>query len=295
MDSELGLEVRCDGCGSETMLMDSGYFVCTSCGLVNTIHISNEGEWNNYDGVDNSRCGLSECEPFMESLTTFVPKGSRSFVVKNGRLVSTDISSYHFHQSINSKQISYNTIKNVFDNMSNYTIGVINMCKNMWVEIIKSEKIFRGGVRKGLIGNCVYYSCLINNVPRTSNEICTDLNIETKDFNKGNKIFMEIFENNNNYNIFLKNNEINDYFLRLCSILSQTNVTKLNPYVIQKECLINYNNNYEKINNLSLNTIVYGILYYTCLKIGIKISKSEFSKKFDICIPSLTKIMKIIE
>lgn len=289
-------ELVCSTCGSNFLLKDNGYIVCTSCGLVSTMDISNEAEWNNYDGVDNSRCGgIIENEPFMESLTTFIPKGSRSFVVKNGKMVSSDISNFHFQQSINSKQISYNNMKNTFDNMSNYTLGVINVCKNMWIEIIKSGRIYRGGVRKGLVGNCVYYSCLINNVPRTSNEICNDLNIETKDFNKGYKIFMEIFENNEEYNIFLKNNDINNYFLRLCSILSQSNITKTNPYFIQKECLKNYEKYYDRINSLSVNTIVNGVLYFTCCEMGIMMKKTEFSKKFDICIPTLTKVLKLFD
>jgi len=289
--------INCSECLSNELIKEDGYLLCHNCGLILREILSKDAEWTNYSNeVNNSRCGPSQNEinPYSEQLSTFVSKGSKSFITKNGKYISSDISRLHIQQNYNGKQKSFDTVQNVFDNIDfGYTNNVITTCKKLWSEIMKTNKIVRSGPRKGLIANCVYYSCVINNYSKSISEICNDINITNKDFNKGNKIFMALFKDTEWYPRFFKESNVETFFNRYCSILSEDNIIK-DSFIMSRKCIQNYENFKHLFISFTVKTSIIGILYYTCINENIMISKSYISNKFEICIPTIMKVINKI-
>lgn len=286
-------------CKENIINNNSGYNVCFNCGSVLSIIISDEPEWRSFD-TDKSRCGMGDNDenPYSSCLTTYINPGSKSTIIKNGKCIKSDVSYLHIIQSYNNKEKTFSIIQTTFDNLaSTYSSNVILTCKKMWKTIIDSNKIIRSGPRKGLIGNCLYYSCIFNNCPRTINEICKDTKITHKDFNKGSHIFIEIFHDKEEWDsLFNSEESIESYFIRYTNILENIEIIDKNKsYVIAKKCMSNYNIYNEKLSHLTTNSIICGILYYTCIQEEIPITKQIMTKKFNICNPTLNKVLKLID
>ena len=56
------------------------------------------------------------------------------------------------------------------------------------------KKISRGENKEGLIASCIYHSCLVNEVPRSSKEIAKMFNISHVTLNKGNSRFQQLLQ-----------------------------------------------------------------------------------------------------
>ncbi len=292
--------MKCSDCKSEETYPDTGYIVCGRCGIIISTIISDEPEWTNFDqGLDRSRCGPSvdEENPYSIQLSTFIPMGSKSFIVKDGQYISNDIAHLHIRQSYTSKQKSFTIIQNIFDNLSlKYPTCVISVCKKMWKTVVDTSKIIRSGSRKGLISNCLYYSCIDNNCPRTPAEICASLQTTSKDFNKGTKLFIEIFGPSKEWSyLFNKDSQIESYFTRYCNILERSDIIPQGKsFALSKKCTENFHLFKKRIDSVTPNSAVCGIIYYTFLEEGIPINKSILSRKLGICSPTINKVYKLI-
>jgi transcription initiation factor TFIIB len=58
------------------------------------------------------------------------------------------------------------------------------------------KKISRGDNKEGLIASCIYHSCLLNNIPRSSKEIAKMFDINPVILNKGNTRFQTLLQIN---------------------------------------------------------------------------------------------------
>jgi transcription initiation factor TFIIIB Brf1 subunit/transcription initiation factor TFIIB len=299
---------QCKDCPSKKLTTVDGYLVCSKCGLVLQSIISDEAEWNNYTNKDgskgnNSRCGGStayDINPFIDPLSTFLPKGSKSFINKEGRYIEYDISKLHIQNSYNHLQKSYNQVELIIDSSTadRYSKTVVTTAKKLWAEIMKSKKLTRGGVRKGLIACCIYYSCIHHDCPRSPIEVCRDFGLpDTKNFNKGDKEFKETFEREPMWaHLLTKNLSTDNYFMRLCSKLETERCIKEGTsFVLSKKCKEFYENNKDELESVFPKSAACGIIFYICKKESIAITKSKLSKTLGICAPTLSKTLKIIE
>jgi transcription initiation factor TFIIIB Brf1 subunit/transcription initiation factor TFIIB len=293
----------CKSCNSNKLIKDDGYVKCFECGMCNSPIVSNEAEWINYaDSVNRSRCGPSnDCEinPFINSLATYIPKGSKSFITKNGKYISSDISNIHIQNSYNHLQRSFAKVENLFDNISTskYPPTVITIAKKLWAEVCLKHKLTRSGPRKGLIASCLYYACVHYDCPRTPFEICEDFKIVPKDFNKGQTIFKEVFSNIPLWNtLILKNVQSETYFNRFCCKLEADRIIEEGTsFQLYKKCLENYEKFKDVMTSVNPKSSVCGTIFYTCRENQIPITKTKLSKEFDICIPTITKVLNLID
>lgn len=268
--------MNCKECSGILNNKNDGYIVCIECGTISDIDISDSPEWDDGYGpcVEDNLC------PYV-NISTFTQKGSKSYITKNGVLVSHDIYNLHVQCSYNSKQRSYDNIESIIDNCNELGHKIKEIAKKKWLIFMKTEKIKRGANRIGLVACCIYYSCKENSSPRTPAEICSFLGIELKSFNKGNKIYNEIFKDVLDQN----ENIIAQYLKRYCSKLSLENTSKsCSDY---RKCM----SILEKIGpyNLEPKSIACGILF-----VALDLKKSFIVKEFEISYPTLNKSITFI-
>jgi hypothetical protein len=114
-----------------------------------------------------------------------------------------------------------------------------------------------------------------------------------KGFLKGEKIFMEIMDNNKTYGHLGKEKidiKENDTFIKFCSELGL-------PYSTYNICNEIYTLNIEKLESVAPKSITAGVLFYVVkFKLGLKQpSKSRISQIVNVCIPTINKVINIIE
>lgn len=312
---------RCKEKSDENDIIKSdGYYVCGLCGIVIRPRISDTAEWTNYmdtgggNSVNNSRCGnifkTTDINPFInEYNSSFIPKGVKNICYENGKIVKYDISKIHLKNNFNPLQKSFNNVEEHMDQITSdkYSKRVVTTAKILWGEIMNStkvtddgesiRKIIRAGVRKGLIACCLYYSCIHYNSTRTPLEICNDFGMnDTKQFNKGDKEFKEIFENIPKWShLITKTSNSDDYFGRFCSELELNHVIKENlAFNLAKECRNIHEDIKDKLHNLFPKSSACGILFWVLKHNKINITKTNLSKILNICGPSLSKCCAVI-
>lgn len=199
--------INCITSDDNEFIETDGFIVCTKCGLIIKNIISDTAEWNNYTDTggatsNNSRCGYSvkttDINPYTNTTTSFMPKGVKNVCYKDGKLMKYDISKVHVQNSTNHLQKSFCQVENLLDNVAEekYSQRIIFTAKALWADVMKSNKVTRAGVRKGLIACCLYYSCVYHDCTRSPLEICKDFGMSsTKQFNKGDGEFKVTFEN----------------------------------------------------------------------------------------------------
>ncbi len=301
---------KCIFCSKENSIIESeGYKTCKICGLVNKIRVSDMIEWGIYidsnsgfESGTSSRCGniidSTEINPF-NKYNSFIPKTMKKIVI-DGKIINYDISKVHIKNNFNYQQKTFNQIESMIDNKisEKYANNIVNTTKILWGEIMKTKKVLRAGVRKGIIACCLYYSCVYYGSSRTPNDICKDFGMnDTKNFNKGDKEFIEIFRNDPKWgNIITKSAESTEYFSRFCSILEHNNVIKKGKsFQIAKNCKELYEEIKSEVASLFPKGIACAIIIHCIKQSGEKITKNNISKNLDICNPSLSKCCKILD
>ena len=264
--------------------------ICQDCGLVFTSSfVSNE--WNSYKN-DNGTYQVS-----IQRADTYVSDnpydigGTIPGINKYSLMMRI-----HYQQTFSHKQKTFWMIS---EKMSNYcsTIGihqsVLPTAKNMWHICMESGKLTRASVRNGLISACLYYSCVFNNTPVDRQRIIDITDGNQKGFLKGEKIFMEIMDNNKTYGHLGKEKidiKENDTFIKFCSELGL-------PYSTYNICNEIYTLNIEKLESVAPKSITAGVLFYVVkFKLGLKQpSKSRISQIVNVCIPTINKVINILE
>jgi len=285
-----------------------GYHICTLCGTVLKARVSELAEWSNYTDSsgtisNNSRCGTgiksTEINPFLTSCSSYIPKGVKNVCYENGKLVKYDLSKLHMKNNFNHLQKSFSLVDDKLESITNdkYSKRVVLTTKTLWGEIMKTKKITRAGVRKGLIACCLYYACIHYDSTRSPLEICQDFGMKnTKQFNKGDKEFKEIFENIEKWSHLLtKTSNSEDYFSRFCSDLEMNHV--INEGVAFKlaiDCRSVYEKIKDELYGLFPKSSACGIIYWTLRNKGVSITKTNLSKILGICGPSLSKCCSLI-
>jgi len=287
-----------------------GNYVCVLCGLILKQRVSETAEWSNYTdssgySSNNSRCGsgskTTDINPFYIDInSSFIPKGVKNICYEDGIIKKYDISKLHIKSSFNHLHKSFNNVENLLDNITNdkYSKRIVNTAKMLWAEIMKTKKVTRAGVRKGLIACCLYYSCVHYDTTRSPLEICLDFGMEdTKQFNKGDKEFKEIFENIQKWaHLIIKTSNSDDYFSRFCSDLEVNHVIKEGiAFQLANDCRVTHSRLKDDMFELFPKSAACGILLWTLKKNNIHVTKTSLSKILGICSPSLTKCYNTID
>lgn len=308
-------------------VINKGTSMCNKCGFLQK-QILEEQEWNNYTdstggySKDNSRCPYpsNSNNPFESEHKTFIPKGyminftvkaclnescrrffhdmdstscsrcgGTEYVKKN---IKRDLSMIHIRQCYNHREKSYNNVKHeiLAYCTDKYSGCVINTATELWGEIMKANKLTRGGVRKGLIACCIYYSCIHNKCPLTIDQVCKDFDMEDSvNFNKGNKEFQQVFEISKKWAHVLTNTVTSDsLFAPFCEKLGM-------EFKFIKKC----EHFYEKLKigtklRVAPKSAASGVIYFMCKHMGKDVSVEEISKKLNVCVPTLTKTIDLI-
>lgn len=278
-DIEVQKKTLCN-CGSNEINEIDSMNICAKCNSIIDKYIDNTAEWRYYGNEDNrdsdpSRCGMP--------INNLLPKSSIGSVIGGTRNDNIDMKRIRMYQMWNAMPYDERTLWNIFDKLetatSNYGIPqkVINDAKIFYKKTAE-KKISRGENKEGLIASCIYHSCLINDVPRSSKEIAKMFNITHVTLNKGNARFQQLLQ----INVISSNPE--DFISRFASKLNMhkndiENCKKLIIFLEKKEIL----------SDNAPTSSAAGILYYYSQENNLNFTKKQFS---DICSVSEVTIVK---
>ena len=265
--------------------------ICQDCGIVffSSIFVSNE--WNTYKNDNGTyQVSIQRADTYRSDNPYDIP-GTIPGFSKYGLMMRI-----HYQQTFSHKQKTFWLIS---EKMSNYcsAIGiqqnVLQTAKKMWHICMESGKLTRASVRNGLISACLYYACVFNNNPVDRQQIIDITEGNQKGFLKGEKIFMEIMDQNKTYGHLGKEKidiKENDTFIKFCGQLGL-------PYTTYNLCNEVYTLNIEKLESVAPKSITAGVLFYVVkFKLGLKQpSKSRISQIVNVCIPTINKVINILE
>jgi len=296
---------NCKKCNSESESFVSidGDITCTNCGLVQESNIIlDEAEWNNYvvDGVINgsgARCGsvLDFTNPY-DTGGTYIPKFMWSWHYdENGVKRYTNLSKIAIRCSYTSKQRAFDEGKYSFERVRddlNLSENVFNTAKLFWGIILKTNILKRGGNRRGMKACCVFYACISEKSQRNREDISAAFDIDgSADFTKGEKIFREIFEKQQNYSwVLYKSSDNESMYNRYVSQLGLPYKTVKIMNLVKEHCK-------DHLLGIAAKSEIAGILYFVCKEIfNLKHpNKSEIAKCIGICNPTLNKVIEILQ
>jgi len=296
---------NCKNCDAkqDTFMVLQGDLTCTSCGFIAQCSmVSDEPEWNNYvsDGVMSSagiRCGtiLDPTNPY-DVATGFIPKYMWSWHLdEDGVKRYTNLSKLAIRANYSSKQRAFDEGKYSFEKIQeklHISDNIFNTAKLFWGIILKTDILKRGGNRRGMKACCVFYACLSEKHQRNREDIATAFDIiGSTDFTKGEKIFREIFEKNNEYSwILYKGSENESMYQRYVSQLGL-------PYTITKVMNRIKEHTRDHLLGIAAKSEIAGLLFYACKEINNMKhpNKSEIAKCIGICNPTLNKVIEILK
>ena len=295
----------CKNCGDSKLIknIQDGDLLCVNCGVIQESHsASEEPEWNTYseDGKinkNNVRCGkgVDPTNPY-DTGNTFIPKYMWSFHYDSeGIKRYSNLSKLAIRISYSSKQRAFDEGKYSFERIVNQlslSDVIFNTSKLLWGIILKTDILKRGANRRGMKACCVFYACICEKQQRNREDIANAFDISgTSDFTKGEKIFREIFEKNNEYSwILYKTTENENMYSRYVSQLSLPYSTIKIMNIIKEHCK-------DHLLGIAAKSEIAGLLFYTCKEImGLKHpNKSEIAKTIGICNPTLNKVVEIVK
>ena len=259
-------------------VLNNGLVTCNLCG--NTVsNIIDGPEWRFYGASDTkssdpTRCGMP--------INQLLPESSV------GTSISYRGNSYNMHkmrryQQWNGMPYKERSLLKVFEEISrlckeNELPHIIINEANSLYKIVSSTKISRGSNRCGIIAACVYFSCKINKVPRSTNEIACVFKITVPVMTKGCKKFQEIMQLNKvDVNRIHCTDTINmdDFIDRFCSKLKLT-IEDINHI----KSISHLSQLYNLVNENTPPSMAAGCIYLYIKEFELDIHKKVIS---DIC------------
>jgi transcription initiation factor TFIIB len=180
------------------------------------------------------------------------------------------------------------TLWSVFEKLTANTVNngipqrVIDDAKVLYKKA-SEKKISRGDNKEGLIASCIYHSCLLNNVPRSSKEIASMFNISPVVLNRGNSRFQTLLKIN------VASSGPEDFISRFGSKLSM----KMNDIENCKK-LVKFLEKHEIMSDNSPTSSAAGILYYYSTSENLGFTKKQFSTVCNVSEVTIIKNYKII-
>lgn len=277
-------DTKCS-CGSSEIIVEDSMQICKNCCAVMGRLIDNTAEWRYYGSEDNrdgdpSRCGLPT--------NSLLPKSSLGSMIGGTKHDNIDIKRIRMYQLWNSMPYDERTLWTVFEKLTSNTINngipqkVIDDAKVLYKKAAE-KKISRGDNKEGLIASCIYHSCMINNVPRSSKEIANMFNISPIILNRGNSRFQTLLKIN------VSSSNPDDFISRFGSKLSM----KMEDIDKCKK-LVKFLEKNEILSDNSPTSVAAGILYYYSITENIGFTKKQFSAACNVSEVTIVKNYKII-
>jgi transcription initiation factor TFIIB len=299
-----GKTTLCTSCGDNDNFIEdkqAGDIICTSCGIVQIQRKIHDGAyWSNYDsdrqsGKDNSHVGWTDpTNPYSTLGTMINPHFYFECYNKDGELIKKSYASMQQIVNNNSKEKSFYEVIKIFEKLTFESFvnkKIIDKAKIIWNEIFKHGKIYRGGVRKGLLACCVLYSGYDSNCSRTRDQIAQHMLISKDEIIKGEPIFYDIISKTKYAYILKKNLKSNEMF---AGIINQLGL----PYKFYvKTCNEIYNKCEEELSEISSSAAIGGVVCYVInvLEKKRKPTKKKILQVVGITNPTLTNAVKIIK
>ena len=277
----------------ENHIVNNDMIVCNSCG--NTVsNIIGGPEWRFY-GVsdtkssDPTRCGMPVNQLLPESSV------GTSISYRGGNVNMYRMRKY---QQWNGMPYKERSLLKVFEEIgrickTNSLPSIISSEANSLYKVISTTKISRGSNRKGIIAACVYFSCKINNVPRSTSEIADIFDINITVMSKGCKKFQEIMQMNKlDINRINKTDTIcmDDFIDRFCSKLNLSSEDIVNIKSISSMAQL-----HKLVNENTPPSMAGGCIYLYIKLSGIEIHKKQISEICKISEVTINKCYKKLE
>jgi transcription initiation factor TFIIB len=268
------------------LIIDEGANVCLQCTTVQSRVIDNGAEWRYYGAEDSrdgdpARCGIAT--------NSLLPKSSLGSVIGNNRGDNRDIRRIRMYQMWNSMPYWERTLHSVFDKLLNSTSNhgvpakVIHDAKVMYKNA-SEKKISRGDNKEGLIASCIYYSCLVNKIPRSPKEIARMFHIDSNVLTKGNARFQSLLQMN------VDSSNPKDYIARFGSNLN----LKFQDVEACKD-LASKIDDLDIVSENSPTSVAAGVIYYYCMLKKIDISKKQIAVGCEVSEVTITKCYKRLD
>ena len=291
--SEAIEQTTCRNCQSPNIKVMGGSYVCLACfsQLENTVDES--GEWKSYNNESgnqsNPRCSL-QINPFLPetSCSTYIRSGDNSCSQRYRQMTSWAIP--HFEKSL---KMRLDDLK-YFGQLANLPGNAIEFAQQLYVEFIKlqplhkKKKSSRGDCHIGIIAVCISLACKEYHLPRSPDEICVQIGINSIDFTKADNLFFSVMQHSKLIDIAHNDYVIkpSDYISSFCRIMEIENGNTVDEIIkIEKRV-------YE-LKILQKNTpqaIACGCIYFVAKMKNIRLNKSDFDQKCNVSIPTLTKV-----
>jgi len=259
-------------------IINNGLILCKGCNTTISNIISGP-EWRYYGtndtrSSDPTRCGMP--------INQLLPESSvgTSISYRGGNI---DMFRMRRYQQWNGMPYKERSLLKVFEGITrkctaNDLPSIITSEAHSLYKIVSATKISRGANRCGIIAACVYFSCKINKVPRSTNEIADIFDITVPVMTKGCKKFQEIMQINK-----VDINRINDTTTISMDDFIERFCSKLN---LSKEDIINIKDisRLAQLHNL-VNENTPPSMAAGCIFLYIKLCKLTIHKKHisDIC------------
>ena len=279
-------------CSDCLISSEEGEYRCEGCGLVIKGRNFVEREWNNYTNDDGAqqkntqRADLGICDNPYDKKST-VPG-----LFKNNKLAMR----LHYQQIFTHKQKVFWQTSGKLENYIvslNLPISTLDTSKHMWHIYMESGVLTRASVRSGIIGCCLYYSCIYNNVSINREKLIENIDGNNKGFLKGEKIFCEIIGKSDTFkSVLQKRTDIkeDDSFIKYIRLMDL-------PYSYAHDCNTVYINIKDYLDIVTPKSAIAGILYHVIKNLHNlkRPSKTKVSEIVGVCIPTVNKVLNIIK
>tara|TARA_Y100000389_G_C17452212_1_gene515642 strand:- start:364 stop:1362 length:999 start_codon:yes stop_codon:yes gene_type:complete len=269
--------IFCAECNEPAITHGLQTWECRKCGSIVEEFIDTSAEWRQY--ADGNKGDLVRASTVINNL---LPNSSKGTIIMNTSKSNANqrrVQKVHQWGAMTYKERCLN---NIFQDISlrslnGCILGNVTKLAHEFYKTISELYTARGPLRKGLIAACLFMACKKQGVPRTCQEIAEIFQITDKWVTRGNKKFIELWNQAGKPHISYKGEcQSMDYLARFCSKLFQDNGDLLR--VSQKVSV------YCKANSiLSQNTpvsIAAASIYMatTILKMESKVSRAQIAK-----------------
>lgn len=168
----------CEKCNISCKSLD-GVIYCELCGMEDKIDLDNItfNSENNHNTNNNS---------FM----TFNFIGKNSYCYQRSFLKTC--ANYSSFRKNNNRKDMYNY--NYKYEGNKLPKNVIKLAIELFSTIKDNKYVYRGNGKKGIIGACLFYACVINKITKTPREISSILGIEERFLSQGDRTIQELNE-----------------------------------------------------------------------------------------------------
>lgn len=174
----------CPNCDVLCKIHDT-QIICTNCGM--------EREWNIHENNVYSSTLDENYNTSSNSFMSFNIVGAKSYCYN--RSLQKTCSDATTYRANNNKKDIINKIYQ-YEGTNHPPANVINATADLFDQIKQKGYVYRGDLKLGVIGACLYYTSIMHNLTRTPKEIAQIMGIEDKFLSSGDRTLQELNELN---------------------------------------------------------------------------------------------------